>query len=373
MTFLDALLGEQRDMVARIGDAVVARLAVYHAMPREDLDAGIRLQVEWVLRSARAGDPTFADDDLTAFATAGERQQRNGISLDDVIRAWRIGVEFLVAGARRHSEQHSADDGELWRFTETVLASSAAALSEIVTGYRRAELDTTDALETGRSRFVRGVLLGRVLGTELRVHAEMYGLDPAGEFIAVEARLGDGVSPRSLELALGFDTPELQGAGLCAVVDRHLVGLLTGPPPRDVDGQVGYGPPRKLECLADSYRLAARALVTVQACRLTGAYDLESLGLRSAVAVDSDIGAMLRRRYLAPLAASGSGEDLIATLRAYLACGMYVESTATRLFVHQNTVRYRLARFEELTGTSLRETEVLIELWWALELSAMHM
>ncbi|WP_198528225.1 helix-turn-helix domain-containing protein, partial [Mycobacteroides abscessus] len=52
---------------------------------------------------------------------------------------------------------------------------------------------------------------------------------------------------------------------------------------------------------------------------------------------------------------------------------LHVERTATKLFVHQNTVRYRIARFEELTGTSLGDTEVLLEVWWALELSAMHL
>jgi DNA-binding PucR family transcriptional regulator len=36
-------------------------------------------------------------------------------------------------------------------------------------------------------------------------------------------------------------------------------------------------------------------------------------------------------------------------------------------------VRYRIARFEELTGASLADTEVLLEVWWALELSAMNL
>lgn len=373
MAILDSLLSDHHNIVARISDAVVASLPGYRAIPQQDLDAGIRLQVEWVLRSVRPGPTATSDDDLTAFASAGERQQRNGIPLDDVIRAWRIGVESLVAGVRELSGRQPADDGELWGFTESMLASSAAALSATVAGYRRAELDVTDARDTGRPRFVRDVLLGLVPCTELRMRAEMYGLDPAGEFVAVRGRPGDGIPPHRFEQTLGFSSQDRQRHGLCAIVDGHLAGLLTDAPPRDVDGQVGHGPSRQLERLAESYRLAARALVTVQACKLIGAYDLESLGLRSAVAVDTDIGAILRRRYLTPLAVGGSAEDLIATLRAYLACGMHVERTATRLFVHQNTVRYRLARFEELTGSSLRDTEVLIELWWALELSIMRM
>jgi DNA-binding PucR family transcriptional regulator len=176
-----------------------------------------------------------------------------------------------------------------------------------------------------------------------------------------------------LERALGFRDPLQRPRGMCAVVDGDIAGLLSEPPPAGVDGVVGYGPPRPLERLAESYRLAARALMTMQACNLRGAHDIASLGLRAAVAMDADVGASLRRRYLEPLEASGSARELMTTLRAYLACGMHVERAAARLFVHQNTVRYRIAKFEELIGASLRETEVLFEVWWALELSAMKL
>ena len=113
--------------------------------------------------------------------------------------------------------------------------------------------------------------------------------------------------------------------------------------------------------------------MTAEACGLRGAHDLSSLALRAAVAMDKDVGELLHKRYLEPLEAGGSAGELVATLRAFLACGMHVERTATRLFVHHNTVRYRLARFEDLTGASLRETEVLFELWWALECSTMRL
>jgi hypothetical protein len=372
MTIHDALLGDHQKLVSLIGDAVVSSLPVFRVVPRDELEAGIQLQVQWVLSAAVNGHAGFADDDRAGFAAAGERQQRWGIPLDDMIQAWRIGVETLAAATRKAARRPAAGNGEQWRFTEAMLVRSTAALSETVGGYRRAELDAAKALNTDRTRFVREVLHGLVPGIDLRARAEMYGLDPAGEYVAVRARREDSTR-RELEHGLGLGPQSVPRRGLCAVVDGDLAGLLLEPPPCDINGAVGYGPARPLERLAESYRLAARALVTVRACMLTGAYDLEALGLRSAVAVDADVGVILRRRYLEPLAVGGSAEDLIATLRAYLACGMHVESTATRLFVHQNTVRYRLARFEELTGAHLRDTEVLIELWWALELSAMRM
>lgn len=42
--------------------------------------------------------------------------------------------------------------------------------------------------------------------------------------------------------------------------------------------------------------------------------------------------------------------DLMRTLDAYWATGTSIEATARRLFIHANTVRYRLGRVEDLTG-----------------------
>jgi hypothetical protein len=238
-------------------------------------------------------------------------------------------------------------------------------------GHRSAEIELAVAEEERREAFVRTVLFGTVSSSDLRVGAESYGLDPDCEYVAVRARLGDGIQPRKLEQALGFHGSGKRRPGLCAVVDGALAGILIEPPAANVSGVVGVGPRRPLRHAAESYRLATRALMTVQACGLRGAHDIASLGLRAAVAMDSDVGEVLRERYLAPLAGADSARELIGTLRAYLACDMHVERTATRLFVHQNTVRYRLARFEELTGSSLRSTKVIVELWWALALSEM--
>ena len=49
------------------------------------------------------------------------------------------------------------------------------------------------------------------------------------------------------------------------------------------------------------------------------------------------------------------GGDLVQTLEAFWACGTSIEATARRMFIHANTVRYRLGRIEELTGYSPTE------------------
>ncbi len=58
---------------------------------------------------------------------------------------------------------------------------------------------------------------------------------------------------------------------------------------------------------------------------------------------------------------------MLTTVERYLANDRNVELTAKDLDVHPNTVRQRLDRFGEATGRSLRETETVVEVWWALQ------
>lgn len=68
------------------------------------------------------------------------------------------------------------------------------------------------------------------------------------------------------------------------------------------------------------------------------------------LAGDSTAADHLLKRVHAPLATHRSA--LVETLTAYFANGASIERTARALFVHANTVRYRLSQVSELTGCS---------------------
>ncbi|WP_281373844.1 PucR family transcriptional regulator [Mycobacterium vicinigordonae] len=369
----ESMIEEHQELAERIRMAIMAGLPVYRAIPHETLTAEVALQVHRILLSARDTHADVTGDELAELEAIGEARARQGIPVEDMLRAWRIGIGVVLGYAHEVVQRFTIADVHILEFVESVLQWCDVAMVATARAHRRAELTQAIAEDARRTAFVRSVLLGTVAVTELAVHAEVFGIDPVGEYVAVRARLEDTADQHRLERELGFDDPAQRRRGLCAVLDGDIAGFLSEPPPHSIDGVVGYGPPESLKGLAESYRLAARALVTVQACNLRGAYDVASLGLRAAVAMDADVGESLRRRYLEPLDAGASGTELTATLRAYLACGMHVERAAKRLFVHQNTVRYRLTRFEELTGESLHEPEVLLGLWWALERSGMRL
>ncbi|WP_344511642.1 PucR family transcriptional regulator [Dactylosporangium maewongense] len=76
----------------------------------------------------------------------------------------------------------------------------------------------------------------------------------------------------------------------------------------------------------------------------------------------------LGREVLAPLLDfdTASGAALVETLRVYLEEDGSVAKVAARLYVHRNTVRYRLEQIERLTGRRLTSTADRVQLWLAL-------
>jgi purine catabolism regulator len=56
------------------------------------------------------------------------------------------------------------------------------------------------------------------------------------------------------------------------------------------------------------------------------------------------------------------GRDLIRTLKVYLAAGANASEAADRLFLHRNSLLYRLARIGELTGLDLKDPRARLAL-----------
>jgi purine catabolism regulator len=65
------------------------------------------------------------------------------------------------------------------------------------------------------------------------------------------------------------------------------------------------------------------------------------------------------------------GTELIKTLQVYLECDRSPSRTSELLFVHTQTVNYRMSRIQELTGRSTRSTSDVSELWFALRALAL--
>jgi len=139
---------------------------------------------------------------------------------------------------------------------------------------------------------------------------------------------------------------------------RGMATVVAGPVVRD---PAGY---------ATAFRVARGAAALRRASGQGGFVDVAQLGLPTLL-LETGTPEALRR--FAATALRGieaheerHGGDLLATLRAWLRVGCSTALAADVLVVHRNTVAYRLGRIEQLTGRSLREAGVRLELELAL-------
>ena len=75
-----------------------------------------------------------------------------------------------------------------------------------------------------------------------------------------------------------------------------------------------------------------------------------------------------RERLLGPLAEYDARHhaELLPTLRSFLACDGSWSACASRMYVHVNTVRYRIGRIEALTGRDLSALPDRVDFFLAL-------
>lgn len=86
------------------------------------------------------------------------------------------------------------------------------------------------------------------------------------------------------------------------------------------------------------------------------------------IAAADPVATALSESLVAPLVREDGerGNNLVATLRAYYACGARVDKTADRLFLHRNSVRYRLDRVRSLLALDIDQPHVITALTIAL-------
>jgi PucR C-terminal helix-turn-helix domain len=242
-------------------------------------------------------------------------------------------------------------------------------LAEVGAAYHTAE-PHRHAADLEQAEFVRGLLWGTLSATERDHFAGVHMINVDRDYFAVRARPAQGRTIKDLARAHGLGGRS-EGGGLAAVVDGDLVGFVTVPPRGPVPGVSGLGPARPLRLLHESFRMASRALHVADLRGMTGVCEFDQLGLLPAILADEAIGNMLCRRYVTPLGNTEFAAEIVETLRVYLLQGMHVPRTAADLCVHPNTVRYRITKFEELTGVAFRSNRTAaFEVLWALDYRA---
>ncbi|GAA4700951.1 PucR family transcriptional regulator [Phytohabitans rumicis] len=313
--------------------------------------AGVRSLVEWLQRDAKRASQDLADEIFEAAPTALARS----ISLQQTVALIKVTIDVA-----EEQVPHLAVPGEEAALREAVLKFSREVAFSAARVYARAaesrgawdarlQALLVDALLRGDSSDVLASRAAALGWADAPPVAVAVGRSPGGEASAVlhtvyraARRIGveiiGGVHGDRLVLVLGGAADPL------AATEKLLAGF--------GDGPVVVGP--AVATLDEATESARAALAGFRAAaawpaapRPVAASDLLP---ERALAGDVEARRRLRQDVYGGLARAGG--ELLDTLDAFFAAGGVLEGAARSLFVHPNTVRYRLKRIADVTGLS---------------------
>ncbi|MCU0300044.1 MAG: helix-turn-helix domain-containing protein [Candidatus Nanopelagicales bacterium] len=371
-------------VVPAVADRAVAAIVAEVPGYVGTLDAGARVTlgraVEVALRGFLAlagsgGDPSAPMAQTVAEAHAlGRGEARAGRSMDALLAAYRVGARVSWRGLADAGARAGLATDQLVGFAELVFAYIDALSAASVAGHA-AELASEDRVRGRRlERLGHGLVSGGDPAS-LQLAAERAQWSPPDRLVPVllpEALVDQvlaRIDPRTLQPA--EDVPGLpSGVAVLLVPDPE---PRLGPAlDRLVPGGTGVavlGPALPWAQVADAYRLALRALALglAQPGTVLRADDVLA---ELVVGADPHSLAELRARALAPFAdlPPAVADRLTATLRAWLLHRGRRDAVAAALFVHPQTVRYRMAQVRALLGERLDDPRAVLELTIALAL-----
>ena len=353
--------------------AAMARRQPWFARLSADLRAGVQLVtqtgvanfVAWI--GKRWAEESSGVPQLTAEAfRIAPRDLARRLTLSQTVDLVRIATEVF----EEHLPPLAADEAERRTLVEGVLRFGREIAFAAATVYAgeaesrgawdaRVEALVVDAVVRGPGAESGNTARSWVDGLVSRASA--LGWDPTEPLRVVVG----SPAPEAHEELLSELRREADSSGqsvLVGVQGNRLVVLLSEPPGLDTGGDIGTvveafgaGPvvvgPRAAD-LPGAHASARDALAGLRAAparpdapRPVAADDLLP---ERALAGDPVAHRRLVATAVEPLAAAGG--ELLTTLEAFLESGSALEACARALFVHPNTVRYRLRRVTELTG-----------------------
>ena len=390
---LVALQGRLHDVAQQTIDAVAQEVPGYRGTLDEGAQAILAQAVELALSgflslAAADQDPSapLAPALQGAFAL-GQGEARLGRPMDALLAAYRVGARVSWRGLAGAAVEAGLPADEVVLFAELVFAYIDALSAASVAGHAD-ELAVSDrARQRNLERLGHGLLTGAPADSLLAA-AQRAQWTPPGTLIAVvlpESRVADvlaRIDPRTLQPV--DDIPGLEpGDAVLLVPDpdaRFHAGLARG---LGGSGAV-VGPIRPWLEASGSYQRALRAWRLGLAGAASGSPDGSSPGAPDSgrivdteevlpelvVAADPAALADLRTRALAPLAdlRPAVADRLTETLREWLLHRGRRDDVAAALFVHPQTVRYRMGQVRALYGDALDDPRVTLELTLALTL-----
>ena len=299
------------------------------------------------------------DAELEQAAEIGRERAEQGLTVDAVLHAYRISISAVWSRFGELARERGADVASVLAFSETLWLWADAVMDIVAPAHREVELEQAREEQQRRDAFVLALLTG---------HAERRRAAPRQRHARARRRPRVRAVPRAARAPHRAAAALAGDGGLVITLDRDVAGIAPRAPEAVRRGRCRRRAARPAGGAAAAFAVASRALQTAVAFGQEGSFSLADLSIRPAILADEALGDAFAARYLEPLDGLGRmGAELDTTLRAWFDQEMRIDETARVLHVHPNTLRHRLRRFEEATGTTLRDPRHLVELWWALE------
>lgn len=342
----------------------------------QNIENAVQMALGAFLRLATRAEGTAAGTQLSPALEGayelGRGEARTGRSIDALLAAYRVGAGVAWRELSSTAVANGLPAAGIARFAELVFAFIDELSGSSVAGHAD-ELATTGRVrERYLERLGQNLVAGEPIET-LQASAERADWEPPKSLTAVLLpsvqlrRLASAFNPSTLQLSeelLGVDSAE----SLSLLLVPDMEGPLRSQLLRTLKGrQAWVGPARTWTQAQTSYRRAVqcRALVVAPGAEVV---DSDEHLVELVLGADADAAEDLRRRVLAPLEKlrPSTAERLTETLRSWLLHQGHRDAVAADLFVHAQTVRYRMTQLRDLYGDTLNDPKTILELTVAL-------
>jgi hypothetical protein len=359
--------------IAAVTDEVPSYAGAFGGPMGDNVENAVQMALAGFLRLAARGRVVDQAQPLSpalegAYAL-GRGEARSGRSADALLSAYRVGARVAWRELAETAVEAGVPADMLADFAELVFAYIDELSAASVAGHAD-ELETSGRVRQGYlDRLAFGILRGDPADA-LVAAAERADWTPPKTLTAVilpsaQVRPVQGLlDPRTLS-SVGEPASLPDGLGVLLVPD--VGGLARTRLIRTLSARSAVaGPARAWLAASSSYNRALRALDLRPDDEAT--YDTEEHLADLVLTADRDAVADLRTRVLAPLAdlRPATQQKLAETLRAWLLHQGRHDDIAAALFVHPQTVRYRMGQLRELYGEGLDDPLTIRDLTLAL-------
>ncbi|TFI44841.1 hypothetical protein E4P29_03530 [Rhodococcus sp. 1R11] len=357
--------------VIRRTERQVRELSTYDALSSPELAEAIGRNVTDAVETLQTNQLPSRHR-LTELAEKVVRHRiAQGIPVEDMMRTYRVSLAVISDRFIELAMEADIDAQEALRSSRLLWSLSDAFMTCVALEYQRLSVESALLDDQAKADLLQGLLFGTGNMAEMTRACETRGLDPSGSFYAVRARATGTGNLSAICRDLQHRGAGSSGTAVVSPFRGDAIGLLSAVPNAVEGAVVAVGAPMPLSHIAQSFASASRVLDAAIRLGRAGVLEMPDLSWRITALGDLEISGLLHERYIAPLEDRGEfGEQLLQSVRHYLACDRNIPAAADAMFVHKNTLRYRLRKFEELTSVSLESTDTIVELAWALEVKA---